>query len=228
LWLFLTLAGAVSAQDEASLELREAALDETAVAGLHAAADALEEHKQHARALQLRRVIWMDYDEDDARARERTGFVKVGRSWRVDEAAVVMDRDLTAKKSKLRKAERALDKLNKQLVEEHRELAVAWAALDRPARAARHWRRVLAMAPGDRRASEALAIQEFEGFTGTADELRMLRRGRALFLACDWLNRAEFEVELLPDARLPLLEAAGLAHAGVRSEHFHVLSLIHI
>ncbi|MGC6489360.1 MAG: hypothetical protein ACON4Z_17065, partial [Planctomycetota bacterium] len=218
----LCFAAPTLAQDRATLSTREAELVRAAVAGLHRAADGLQEQKQHARALTLRRRIWMDYDEDDARAREKSGFVQIGRLWRVDEAAVVLDRDLKPNRSKLRRVERALAKLEDQLIEEHRALAAAWAALEEPERAARHWRRVLGMAPGDAEASRALAIREFEGFTGTADELRMLRRGRALHLACDWLNRTEFPVEVLEEERLPLLEAAGLEHGGVRSEHFCV------
>ena len=211
-----------TAQDAATLTAREAELARTAATGLHQAADGFEGQKQHARALQLRRQIWMDYDEDDERARERSGFVRVGRLWRMDEAALVLDRDLKPNAAKLRRVERTLAKLEDQLLDEHRALAEAWAALERPERAARHWRRVLSLAPGDAAASGALSIREFEGFTGTADELRMLRRGRALHLACDWLNRAAFPVAVLEDERLPLLDAAGVEHAGVSSEHFLV------
>ncbi|MCK5940421.1 MAG: hypothetical protein KAI24_00520, partial [Planctomycetes bacterium] len=217
-----SLCALVGAQDATTLAVRETELTKAAVAGMHAIADALQEQKQHARALELRRTIWMDYDEDDRRAREKTGFVQVGRSWRIDEAALVLDRDLTAKKSKLRKIERDWQKLDKQLLEEHRALAEGWTKLGDLDRAAKHWQRVLSLSPGDQAASEALAIREFEGFTGTARELRMLRRGRAIHLACDWLNRTEFPVEELADARLPLLEAAGVPHSGVRSEHFTV------
>ncbi|MFN3241016.1 MAG: hypothetical protein ACE37K_05815 [Planctomycetota bacterium] len=217
-----SLCGLLAAQDATTLAVRETELTKTAVAGMHDLADKFAEQKQHARALQLRRTIWMDYDEDDKRAREKTGFVQVGRLWRIDEAALVLDRDLKAKKSKLRRVEREQQKLEKALLEEHRKLADGWTRLGEPDRAAKHWRRILSMSPGDQTASEALAIREFEGFTGTADELRMLRRGRALFLACDWLNRTAFPVEQMPDGRLPLLEAAGLTHSGVRSEHFEV------
>lgn len=217
-----SLCALLCAQDETTLAVRETELTKAAVAGMHDLADKYAAQKQHARALRLRRTIWMDYAEDDKRAREKTGFVQVGRSWRIDEAALVLDRDLKAKKSKLRKVEREQQQLEKALLEEHRKLAEGWTALGKPERAATHWRRILSMAPGDRKASEALAIREFEGFTGTADELRMLRRGRAIFLACDWLNRTEFPVVEMQDARLPLLEAAGLEHGGVRSEHFEV------
>ncbi|MEC9047857.1 MAG: hypothetical protein VYA51_07575 [Planctomycetota bacterium] len=220
--MIFSFAAAAAAQDATTLALREAALIKDAVVRLHGVADALQGQKQHARALTLRRTIWMDYDEDDQRAREKSGFVQVGRLWRVDEAALVLDRDLKAKRSKLRKIERDLAKLEKSLLAEHRALAAGWTKLDEPDRAARHWRRVLAMAPGDPAAAAALSIREFEGFTGTADELRMLRRGRAIHLASDWLIRTEFDVQEMVDARLPLLEAAGVEHAGVRTEHFQV------
>lgn len=222
LWMIFSCGLSVLAQDEAALAAREAALTEHAVAGLHRIADALQGQKQHGRALALRRTIWMDYDEDDARAREKTGFVQIGRLWRVDDAALVLDRDGKASRSKLRKVERDLQKLEKHLLREHRALAVGWSATPRARRATSHWRRVLSMAPGDAEAAKALAVREFEGFTGTAEELRLLRRGRALHLACDWLNRADFPVTVTQEARLPLLEAARVDHVGVRSEHFYV------
>ena len=222
LWMIFSCGLSVLAQDEAALAAREIALTEHAVAGLHRIADALQGQKQHGRALALRRTIWMDYDEEDARAREKTGFVQIGRLWRIDDAALVLDRDRKASRSKLRKIERDLEKLEKHLLREHRALAVGWSATPRAERATSHWRRVLSMAPGDAEAAAALAVREFEGFTGTAEELRILRRGRALHLACDWLVRADFPVTVAQDARLPLLEAARVDHVGVRSEHFYV------
>ena len=50
----------------------------------------------------------------------------------------------------------------------------------------------------------------------------MLRRGRAIHLACDWLNRREFPVTDLAEQRLQLLEAAGIDHSGVKTEFFTV------
>ena len=222
LLLATSLSAPLAAQDEATLQAREGELAEVAVAGLHQLADAWQQQKQHARALATRRTIWMDYAEDDLRAREKTGFVKIGRLWRIDEDALVLDRDLKASRSKLRKVERQQQKLEAQLLKEHRAIAAGWQQVGQPERAVRHWRRVLAMASGDEAAMQALAIREFEGFTGTADELHMLRRGRAIHLACDWLNRTEFPVRGLEDGRLPLLEAAGIEHVGVASEHFQV------
>ncbi|MEC8652976.1 MAG: hypothetical protein VXY92_10480, partial [Planctomycetota bacterium] len=77
--MIFSFAAAAAAQDATTLALREAALIKDAVVRLHGVADALQGQKQHARALTLRRTIWMDYDEDDQRAREKSGFVQVGR-----------------------------------------------------------------------------------------------------------------------------------------------------
>lgn len=218
----VALTAQVLAQDAAALIAREAELSKSAVAAMHAAADALQAQKQHLGALELRREIWMEYAPEDKRAREKTGFVQVGRSWRIDPDALVLDRNLKGKKSKIRRIDRDLKKLHKKLLDEHRALAASWTKAKDPVRAAKHWQRVLRFVPGDETAAQALAIREFEGFAGTEMELRMLRRGRAIHLACDWLNRHEFAVEELKDERLPLLEAAGLEHSGVQSEFYRV------
>ncbi|MFT4842573.1 MAG: ribosome-binding protein aMBF1 (putative translation factor) [Planctomycetota bacterium] len=210
------------AQDPAALAVRDAELSQKAVVGLHELADALQSQKQHLRALEMRRTIWMDYDPEDKRAREKTGFLQVGAAWRVDGDALVLDRNLKGKRGKISKIDRDLEKLTKILLKEHRELAEAWGEAGDKLRAGKHWQQVLRLVPGDEQAAQLLAIREFEGFSGTDHELRMLRRGRAIHLASDWLNRFEFPVTDLKDQRLPLLEAAGLAHSGVQTEFFRV------
>ena len=210
------------AQDPAALAARDQELNRKAVAGLHAIADQLQAEKQHLRALELRRRIWMDYDSEDQRAREKTGFVQVGALWRVDPDALVLDRDLKGNRSKLSKIDRDQAKLTKELLADHRELAGLWDKASDPSKAARHWQCVLAFVPGDELASQSLAIREFEGFHGTEHELRMLRRGRTIHLACNWLNRFPFPVTELQGQTLPLLAAAGLAHSGVASEFYKV------
>ncbi|MGK0202094.1 MAG: hypothetical protein ACI9S9_001159 [Planctomycetota bacterium] len=210
------------AQDPATLAVRDAELTQKAVAGLHELADALQAQKQHLRALEMRRTIWMDYDPEDKRAREKSGFLQVGAAWRVDADALVLDRNLKGKRGKISKIDRDIKKLTKVLLKEHRALANAWGKAGDKVRAGKHWRRILQFVPGDELASQSLAIREFEGFSGTDHELRMLRRGRAIHLASDWLNRFEFPVTDLKDQRLPLLEAAGLAHSGVETEFYRV------
>ncbi|MCB9878216.1 MAG: hypothetical protein H6835_11515 [Planctomycetes bacterium] len=209
-------------QDQAALLAREQQLAAKAVPGLHALADALVAEKQYGQAAALRREIWMDYDENDARSRQTTGFVQVGSLWRKDDKAAVLERDLKGNKSKLKKIEREQDKLFAELLQEHRALAQGFTQAGVGDRAAKHWRRVLRFAPGDAEAAQALALREFEGFTGTELELRMLRRSRAIRGAVDWLNRQQFPVQDIGDRRQPLLEAAGIAHSGVQSEHYQV------
>ena len=216
------LLACLPAQDVTALALRDVELNKLAVAGLHEIADSLQAEKQYLRALQIRRDIWMDYDPEDQRAREKTGFLQVGAAWRIDPDALVLERNLTGKRSKISKIDRNLAKLTKQLLKLHRSLAADWTKAGDDVRAARHWQRILKLAPGDKVAAESLAIREFEGFQGTDRELHMLRRGRAIHLACDWLNRRDFPVSDLKDEALPLLEAAGLAHSGVQSEFYRV------
>ena len=92
-WSWFLLSPAL-AQDAAALLAKEQQLQTRAVAALHELAEALAMQKQHHRALELRREIWLDYAPDDVPARERTGFVRVGDQWRKDDAKVVLDRDL--------------------------------------------------------------------------------------------------------------------------------------
>ena len=217
-----------AAQDTAALAVRDAELAQKAIAGLHEIADALQAQKQHLRALEMRRLIWMDYDPEDKKAREKSGFLQVGAAWRVDADALVLDRNLKGKRGKISKIDRDLKKLTKTLLKEHRALADAFGKAGDQVGASKHWRHVLHFVPGDEQASQFLAIREFEGFTGTDHELRMLRRGRAIHLACDWLNRFEFPVTDLKDQRLPLLEAAGLEHSGVQTEFYRVWGSIPI
>lgn len=214
------------AQGPAALLGRDAELTQKAIAGLHELADALQSQKQHLRALEMRRTIWMDYDPENKRAREKSGFLQVGAAWRVDGDALVLDRNLKGKRSKISRIDRDLKKLTKKLLKEHRALAEAWGKVGDKVRAGKHWRRVLHFVPGDEQAVQSLDIREFEGFRGTDHELRMLRRGRAIHLASDWLNRFEFPVSDLKDQRLPLLEEAGLEHRGVQTEFFRVWGTI--
>lgn len=215
------LAAVCSAQGAAELDAREVAFCKQMVTALHDLADALQAQKQHAQAYALRRELLLDYDEDDAVARDKCGFTRVGNLWRADAGKLVIDKDLTGDKKALKKLEPQLAALRKQQLHEHRALAEAWQKSGDAPRSMRHWRRVLELAPEDRKAAAALATQRFCGFVGTADELLMVRRAWAIRGAVQWLTRHEFVVVDLAGEE-PLLAKAGLAHRGVRSEHFSV------
>jgi tetratricopeptide (TPR) repeat protein len=220
-WSWLLLSPAV-AQDAAALLAKEQQLQTRAVAALHELAEALALQKQHHRALALRREIWLDYAPDDAPARERTGFVRVGDQWRKDDAKIVLDRDLKGDAKVLKKLDQQQQVLNKELLTAHRALATGYQALGDADRAGRHWQRVLRFLPGDAEASAALAMQQFDGFRGTPAELALLRRGRALRTASDWLMRTTFPVSATAAEPHPLLAQAKIEHTVARSEHFAV------
>ncbi len=212
----------LAAQDAAALAADEGKLVARAVPGLHALADALQAQRQHLRALALRCEIWQDYATDDAKARTACGFVRVGDLWRIDANALVLDRDLKADAKGMRKVEQDLDALGRELLTAHRGLAVGYGKIGDSDRAQHHWQRVLRWAPGDAEAQQQLALQPFEGYRGTPDEVAMLQRARAIGGACDWLRRAEFRVVPLENVQLPLLAEAKIVHAGVRSRHFEI------
>jgi len=221
-FVLLTLLPALAAQDPKLLVDREAKLTEKAVNGLHAVADAFAAQKQHQRALELRREIFLEYSEHDEQARDKCGFVRVGASWRKDNARLVLDKNLKGDAKALRKVDQDLASLCKALLAEHRALAEAWTAAGNQAKARHHWERVLRFQPGDKAASAALAVGHFEGFAGNPAELGLLRRARAIRGAVDWLNRKQFEVKMIEGRKHGLLEAAKLVHEGARSEHFEV------
>ncbi|MGB3969698.1 MAG: hypothetical protein WBO45_23385 [Planctomycetota bacterium] len=211
----------LAAQDAGALTAREDKLIAKAVPALHALADALQAQRQHLRALGLRQSIWLDYAENDDKAREKCGFVKVGDLWRKDVARLVLDKNLTPDAKAMKKIEQDWQNLKKDLLAEHRALGAGWQQAGDAARAGRHWRRVLDLQPGDKEAASALALQGFEGFAGSATELAMLRRARTIRTACDWLNRTAFPVAD-EAGKHALLTAAKVEHIGVRSEHFAV------
>ena len=209
------------AQDAAALAERERALAVRAVAAYNELADALQAEKQHGRALALRRELLLEYDSEDPTARRACGFVPVAGGWRRDEALLVLERDLRGKASALRKIDRDLATLGRDLVEEHRALAAGFAAVPDPDRAAHHWRRVLRWAPGDREALAALALGEFEGFAGDARQVGLLRRARTIGGAVDWLVRTPFATTKTVGTH-PLLAPLGVPHTGFRTEHFEI------
>ena len=226
--LLLGLVVPALAQDPAALAAREQALAQKAATGLRSIAKALATTQRHARALELWQEIWQRYAEDDAEARDKCGFVKVGDTWRRDLNKLVMDQDGKGKADAkvLKKAEQEFAALAKELVAEHRALAKDWTAANDPRAAERHWQRVLRFLPADAEAASAMALQQFEGFRGTPRELGMLRRARAIRGACSWLVRAQLPVSMRDGEHHELLAAAKVAHQGARSAHFTVWGML--
>lgn len=226
LTLTLLLSSALPAQDPTAASKREATLTAFAIENLHEFADAYEADKQHGTARELRREILLEYDEEDEKARHKLGFAKVGNMWQLDPTRLVIDKDLTGTKKVLRRLARDVERFRKKQLDQHRDVAKLWTRAGDTGRAARHWRRVLALAPDDEKAAEALSLSRFQGFRGDAAELHRLRRAWAIRGAVEWLHRHEFPVEKIEKEQHPLLEKAGIEHVGYRTESFDVWGVL--
>lgn len=218
----VVLAAVAVAQQPSDPQALEAALRARAVAAFNAQADALEAQQQWGSALALRFELLGEYDGDDAHARDKCGFVKVGDGWRRDAARLVLETDGKGDKRALKKLEQQWQKEQKELAKAHEELAKAWAAVGEPSRAARHLQRLLRLRPGDQQLVAQLQLTDFEGFLGSAHDLDMLRHSRQIRCAASYLKAHDFPVESLGDQQLDLLQRAKLTHRGVRSRHFTV------
>ncbi|MGE3174698.1 MAG: hypothetical protein AB7O97_18845 [Planctomycetota bacterium] len=224
-WL-LAAAGAAQepAVDAAARQQAEQAAEavrQEVVAALHARASALQAEKQYARALQLRQELIQDWAPGDERALAALGFVQIGSIWRRDMNKTVFDRDLSGDKQALKKLDRDWARAHKDLARDVERAAAALAAAGAADAAAVFWRRLLLLRPGDPRAIEQLRLPSFDGHDGTPAELAMLRRGRAFAQGVAFLKEHVPAVTEL-DGTHPLLQRAGLAHHGARSEHFQV------
>jgi hypothetical protein len=221
LFALLTGLAALPAQDAAAVAAQEQQLEVRAVAGLHAVANEYQAQKQHGKALALRRELLTEYAGGNEEALDKCGFSKVGDQWRADPQKLVIEKDLKGDARALKKVDKQWADLQKELLAGHRAVAEGWTRLGDASHAMRQWRRVLRFAPNDKRAMEVLATQRFEGFSGSDEELGLLRRERSIRGAVDWLLRKQFEIKKL-EGKQPLFEKAGIAHQGFRSEHFAV------
>ncbi len=210
------------AQDATAALKREDELRAFAVEALHELADGYAAAKQHGTALALRKEILLEYREDDEKARAACGFTLVGSRWQPDPYKLVLEKNLEAKKSALRKLDRELDRFRRDQIKRHRDVAKSWAKAGETVKSTAHWRRVLALSPDDKSATKELALDEFQGFQGTADELHRLRRGIAIRGAVEYLHRHEFTVERMDGGKHPLLERAGVPHTGYRTENYRI------
>ncbi len=225
--LVAVLAPSLSAQDTdiAAAEALAAKADAEVVAAYHARADALQAQKQHGRALQLRREIVQEWALGDDRALKALGFVQVGTQWRRDASVVVFERDLKGDAKVQKKLDQDWAKTQKELIKPVERAAQALAAAGATDRATVYWRRLLRLKPGDARATAQLQLPSFDGHTGTPAELQILRRGRAMVQAVQFLD--QFDVPAThSEQKHPLLEKAGMPHVCLQSDHFRVFGTL--
>jgi tetratricopeptide (TPR) repeat protein len=215
----LFAAAPLCAQGEDPMALLKKA-DDAAVAAMHARADALAELKQYARALALRQEIVGEFAPGDEKALTALGFVNDGTAWHRDVNKIVLDRDLKAD-AKVKKLDADWERTQKDLAKNYEKAATALSGAGQQQQAIAAWRRLLRFRPGDPKAASAMQLLGFEGFSGTAQELALLRKSRAIRQSVEFLQNRTVPVTPI-QGTLPLFDAAKVAAKGFRTEHFEV------
>lgn len=215
--LLLALAAPlVAQQDPASLAQQ---VEKDVATALLARADALSQNAQHGRATEIRRLVLQEWSPGDERALPPLGFVKVGETWKRDANKAVIEVDQKGDAKVQKKIDQEWAKVEKELVKQLEAAAKALAAAGDTDRATRFHKRVLWFRPTDKNALAAIAGATFEGYTGTSSELALLRRGRSLKQAVEFLLAWEPPMEPVAEPD-PVMKAAGVPCISVATPHF--------
>ena len=184
-------------------------------------ADALAKNQQHGRATEIRRLVLQEWSPGDERALPPLGFVKVGDAWKRDANKAVIEVDQKGDSKAQKKLDQEWAKTEKDLVKQLEAVAKSLAEAGQNDRAVRFHKRVLWFRPNDKNALAAIAGASFEGFTGTPQELAMLRRGRSFAQAVEFLRAYEPEIATI-ETQDPVLQKAGIAQLAVETAHFRL------
>lgn len=216
--------GSLLAQDIGAADALAAQAETAAVAAMLNRAAALASNQQFGRAVALWREVVQEWDPGNARALEALGFVKVGEVWRRDANKAVAEIDLKGDAKLQKKIDQEWSKTEKEIAKLLDGTARAFAVAGRSDRALQFWRRLVTLRPGDKQAVAAIAAINatgFDGHSGSPSELAMLRRGRAFAQGVEFLRG--YEPAVAPaEGQNPLMQKAGIAHQGMRTDHFVV------
>ncbi len=216
--VFGSAAGGVAQQDAAALA---AQVEKDVASALLTRADALSQNAQHGRATEIRRHVLQEWSPGDERALPPLGFVKVGETWKRDANKAVIEVDQKGDAKTQKKIDQEWTKIEKDLVKQLESAAKALTAASDMDRATRFYKRVLWFRPTDKNALAAIAGATFEGYTGTPQELAMLRRGRSLKQAVEFLLAWEPPMEEIAEPE-PVMQAAGVPCIGLATPHFRL------
>lgn len=188
-------------------------------------ADALDACLQHGRAVALRRLVLEVWEPGNARALTALGFVEVAGAWRRDANKLVPEMDQKGDAKAIKKADQEWVRVEKDVL---KAIASTAKALDEAGdrnRAVRFHKRYLALRPGDKHATAAIAASSFDGFAGSPVELAMLKRGRAFAQGVEFL-RAWTPPSESVKVEHPLLQKAGIPCQVLRTRHFTVWGVV--
>lgn len=223
-WSITALACAVffaslSAQSTDPAELFKKA-NEQAVFLMKARAQGLAEQKQFARALALRRELVGELASGDEQTMTELGFVMDASGFHRDANKLVFDKDIKGDLKAIKKLDQDWEKVQKELAKAYEKAAEALSAAGQPEQAMLAWQRLARFRPGDAKAAVAMQLLGFDGITGTADDLNLLRRSRAIRLAVEYLTARTVPIQPIKGRQHPVLEKAKVAAQGFATEHF--------
>lgn len=174
------------------------------------------------------RRIWQEvlqvYDTDDVAARSALGFARANGAWMSGEGFEFAQAD-NPDSNAMRNVERRWATTAKQCGNAHKARAKKFAAAGRTDRAQWHFTRVLRFLPDDREARAGAGLVEFHGLVGSELERRLYDNSRQMDTLVAVEKRTEYPVtELGSTKQCPILTKAGIAHRGVKTEHFTIWS----
>ncbi|MCA8974098.1 MAG: CAP domain-containing protein [Planctomycetes bacterium] len=170
------------------------------------------------------REVWFEvigeYDGDDAAARKELGYIRHGTVWQLDAAFGYPEQDAPdAGAAKM--LQKRFDGVCKKLGDAHRALADQLRAAGKEARAGYHVQRALRFLPADSKVVAASGLQQYEGITGNAVDLEILRRSRVMDREITSQTEQSYEVAAT-DARQPAIDKGGMPYTGQKSPHYTV------
>jgi hypothetical protein len=173
-----------------------------------------------ARARQAWLEVIGEYAPDDEAARKALGWRRHGSVWQRDPAFEPAETD-RLDVAAARTLEQRWQAVAGKLGAAHRTLAEQLAAAGAAERSRHHAQRALRFTPDDAKAHAAAGVRELEGIHGDEVDLAVLERSRRMARTIARLAEQSFPAPPA-DAKLPLLDQAGVAYGAVRSEHFTV------
>jgi hypothetical protein len=167
------------------------------------------------------RVLWLEllaeYDRDFAEARAALGFVRVGTAWQRDPNVLYPGQD-KPDGAAAKALESRWSALAMKLGPAHRDLAAQLGAAGKPERARHHAERALRFTPNDAKALSMAGRVVRDGVAGDEVDLAVLQRTRSMRQAVERLSAQAIETKATGD-KLAMLDALGIAHQTVQSEH---------
>ncbi len=218
--LFAALFAAALACNQAfAQDLRRLEIDSTLTKKMVALARSAASQKAYDLGRQIANRVIELYDADSASARRLVGQRKVRGQWQADGKPTPKD----AVSAKRRQAlERKWQELQREAGGMHKAYAMALVEEGAP----EERRRVeldlaLRYLPEDAEVHRALGHQELGGFWGTAEQIGLVARLRAIRDRADELREQPFETEEIPAAELPAeLKTMGIDMFGARSARY--------